>query len=177
MLLKTILVFLTLISFLSMFLTERPIYFSLPFWASLFALSYIDIKTMKLPNGLNVAVFLLGVVYNVMIGQDWRVPVASCAIAAIVLISISVVYTKIRGRQGMGMGDIKLLAAGAVWISPYLLPIVLLFSSISAIIYAMLDRAGRDGSYLSYKLPYGPFLAMAIWFAWIFENQLLVFIL
>ena len=136
----------------------------------LMLLSYIDIQTFKIPDWLNGIILLVGILYNISIDQLW-LPFISFLIAFVFFYSVSIIYTKIRGRQGLGGGDIKLFACGAIWLMPYYLPLVLLISSTSALIYALLsslyDRKKQD------IVPYGPFLALGIWISFLFGESIL----
>ncbi|HRW30908.1 MAG TPA: A24 family peptidase [Emcibacteraceae bacterium] len=170
---KVLLAFLTTASFLMMFLSERPIYFAIPLWALLSALCYYDFKTLKLPNSLTAAVFLLGIVYSIYSEQNPWLTASSFLISSSFLLIVSFVYYKLRGYHGLGMGDIKLFAAGSVWLSPYLLPIVLLLSSLTAIVYYFLIMRDFEITPSEQKIPYGPFLAIAIWLTWLSGENIL----
>ncbi|MCP5380947.1 MAG: prepilin peptidase [Kordiimonadaceae bacterium] len=173
---KILLAFLTIASFLMMFLSERPIYFALPLWILLSALCYYDFKTMKLPNSLTLAVLLLGLVYSLFSNQDPLLTGISFLISTCFLLMVSYSYYKLRGYHGLGMGDVKLFAAGSVWLSPYLLPIVLLISSLTAILYFILIMSNKDNAFLNQKIPYGPFLAIAIWLTWLSGDEILYYL-
>lgn len=173
---KILLVFLILTSFLAMFLSERPFYFALPFWGLLVSLCYIDYKSMKLPNMLTAAVLVLGIGYNFQMRTGYLIPLSSFVIALSSLLLISLLYLRVRKKQGIGMGDVKLFAAGAVWINPYLLPIVMLISSLGAIICVLVFWREEFKAQLNRKIPFGPFLATAIWVIWLFEEKLLLLI-
>ena len=169
---NTLVAFLTITSFLLMFLSERPFYFAVPLWGLLSALCYFDFKTFKLPNILTAGVLILGIIYNIYNDQNLWVPISSFLISSSLLLVISFVYYKWRGQHGLGMGDIKLFAAGAVWLSPFQLPLVLLISSLMGILYFMVSAGRKDTALLKQKIPYGPFLAIAIWLTWLSGNGL-----
>lgn len=176
MIYKILLAFLTTASFLVMFLSERPIYFAIPLWVLLSALCYYDFKTLKLPNSLTAAVLLLGISYSIYSDQDPWLAVISFLISFSFLLIVSYAYFKVRGYHGLGMGDVKLFAAGSVWLSPYLLPIVLLISSLTAIIYFFLMKQRGESDPSKQKIPYGPFLAIAIWLSWLSGEDILYFL-
>ncbi len=173
---KILVVFLILTSFMLMFLSERPLYFAAPLWVILIALCYNDYKIMKLPNLLNAAVLVLGIVFHIHEGSNPLIPFTSFIIGLLSLFGISVLYSILRKKQGLGMGDVKLFAAGAIWLSPYMLPLVMLISSLGAIIFAILFWPESIAKKLERKIPFGPFLAMAIWTVWLFEDHLLLLI-
>jgi len=170
---KTLLVFLMMASFSMMFLSERPIYFAVPLWGLLCSLSFFDFKALRLPNILTALVLCLGIAYNIYIDKNLSVPLTSFLISSALLIIISLTYYKLRGRLGLGMGDIKLFAAGAVWLSPYQLPFVLLISSLTAILYFLISFERVNAAAINQKIPYGPFLAIAIWSVWLSGDYLI----
>ena len=170
---KTLLVFLTLASFSMMFLSERPIYFAVPLWGLLGSLSFFDFRVLRLPNILTALVLCLGIAYNIYTDNNLWVPLTSFLISSTLLIIISLSYYKLRGRFGLGMGDIKLFAAGSVWLSPYHLPFVLLISSLSAILYFLISFERINAAATNQKIPYGPFLAIAIWSVWLSGDYLI----
>lgn len=172
---KISVVFLILASFVLMFLSERPLYFALPFWGLLVALCYSDYKSMKLPNILTGAVLVLGVFFNIQTASGILMPLISFSIALFSLLGLSYFYHKVRGRHGLGMGDVKLFAAGAVWLNPYLLPFVMLLSSVGALIYVALFWRGEITTHMNRKIPFGPFLSLALWLTWLFEEKFMYF--
>ncbi len=72
------------------------------------------------------------------------------------------------------MGDVKLFAAGAVWLNPIVLPIMMLISSIGAILYATPKLMTKKSGLSEFKIPFGPFIAIAIWICWLFEDEILL---
>jgi leader peptidase (prepilin peptidase)/N-methyltransferase len=93
---------------------------------------------------------------------------ASAATGFVLLAAAAVLYAKLRGEPGLGLGDAKLLAASGAWLGAQALPSVLLWACGSAIL-GLLLRAWRSGS-LSGKsrVPFGPFLAFGTWLVWLY---------
>ncbi|WP_347262346.1 A24 family peptidase, partial [Rudaea sp.] len=81
-------------------------------------------------------------------------------------------FKLLTGKEGMGYGDFKLLAALGAWMGPWaLLPIVLLSSLIGAVVGGtLLAVQGRDRAT---PIPFGPFLAAAGWVQFVFGSQIL----
>ncbi len=170
-------VFLALATFAMLFLSERPIYFATALWLLLFTVSYVDFHSFKIPNILNAALLAVGVGYNIYIHQTWWLPAISFLVASLILFIVSVLYARIRGVQGMGGGDIKLFAASAVWLIPEHLPFVLLLSSLTAILYFMASKTASAANNKMQKIPYGPFLSIAIWATWLYGDQMILLFL
>lgn len=167
-----ILAFLMIASFILMFISERPFLFSAILWVLLVALSYFDLKYFRLPNLITAALLISGIIYNIYIKQNIWVPVSSAFIALLFFSTIAVAYYKLRGVHGLGMGDIKLITAGAIWLVPAQLPLVIFLASLSAIIYYLVSPEVSDNS-ASMKVPFGPFLSIAIMCVWLFGEQFL----
>jgi leader peptidase (prepilin peptidase)/N-methyltransferase len=69
----------------------------------------------------------------------------------------------IRGREGLGVGDAKLLAAAGSWVGVLALPTVVLEAGLLGLASAMLLRMSGRRVHASTALPFGPSLALALW--------------
>ena len=69
-------------------------------------------------------------------------------------------YHRLRGREGLGLGDAKLLAAAGAWLGPTALPLVLLIGAGSALLAALATGAHRRPAD---PIPFGPWLALGFW--------------
>lgn len=129
-------------------------------WAMI-VLTFIDLDTQLLPDQITLPLLWLGLTLN--LGATY-VPLASAVIGAmagyLVLWSIFWAFKLATGKEGMGYGDFKLLAAIGAWLGWQMLPMVILLSSlvgaavgISLIVFA---RHGRNT-----PIPFGPYLAAA----------------
>jgi leader peptidase (prepilin peptidase)/N-methyltransferase len=129
-----------------------------------FALAWIDFRCGIIPNWLNLVIVLAG------LARAWLLDGWDAALAAVVdglMIGATVfvlrwLYFRFRGHHGLGLGDVKLLAASAVWIGVAGIPIQLLVGSITALIAAVtLHVTGRTITRHT-ALPFGPFLALGL---------------
>ena len=134
----------------------------------LLTLAWIDAASFRLPDALTLPLLLAG------LGEAlWRDPdhltarAAATAIAYTALWALAAGYRRLRGREGLGMGDAKLLATGGAWLGPAPLPDVLLLAACSALAYAFLLRLRGTQITATLKVPFGPFLAGAIWLIWL----------
>lgn len=158
-----------------LFLSDVSTIFGLLLGIILILVSYIDYQTFKIPDWLNGLILLCGIFYNIFIDEMWF-PIISFLIAGSSFYLLAFIYVKFRGRQGLGGGDIKLFACGAVWLLPYYLPLVLLVSSISALIYSLLGSIFlKESKEKTAKIPFGPFLSLGIWFSFLFGENMLNF--
>jgi leader peptidase (prepilin peptidase)/N-methyltransferase len=131
------------------------------FAAVLVALAGIDWDTTLLPDSMTLPLLWAGLVASAM---GWTLPLSDALWGAVAgylsLWSIYWLFKLTTGKEGMGFGDFKLLAATGAWLGvKMLLPIVLAASLIGAVVgIAMkLSAALREGRYV----PFGPFLAGA----------------
>jgi leader peptidase (prepilin peptidase) / N-methyltransferase len=128
---------------------------------SLLALTMIDIDTQLLPDDITLPLVWAGLLFNL---RDVFVPLSSAVIGAVVgYLSLWAVYwlfKLIRGKEGMGYGDFKLLAALGAWLGWQMLPLIVLLSSLvgAAVGLALVALRGRDHNV---PLAFGPYLAAA----------------
>lgn len=139
--------------------------FALCFTWTLLCLSWIDLDHQILPDTINIGLLWLGLIANL---YGVFCPLSDAIIGAIVgylsLWTFATIFKLITGKQGMGHGDFKLLAALGAWLGWQLLPFIIIFSTfvgaiigISLIIFNKQDRSA--------PIPFGPFLAIAGWIA------------
>ena len=80
---------------------------------------------------------------------------------------IRLVYRQYRGRQGLGLGDVKLMIAAGAWTGLLGISYVILLASIGALVYAALVQfTGRRAINATSVIPFGVFLAPSIWVIW-----------
>jgi leader peptidase (prepilin peptidase) / N-methyltransferase len=139
----------------------------------LIALAGIDVRTQLLPDQLTLPLLWLGLLLSLIpLFVESNASVLGAAIGYLSLWSVYWLFKLLTGKEGMGYGDFKLLAALGAWMGPdALLPIVLLSSLIGAIVGgAFLMLRGHDRST---PIPFGPFIAAAGWAWFMFGEQLL----
>ncbi len=128
---------------------------------SLLALALIDADTQYLPDDLTLPLLWAGLVANLF---GLFTPLASAVIGAVAgylsLWSVYWAFKLIRGKEGMGYGDFKLLAALGAWLGWKMLPLIVLLSSVAGALIglALIAFRGRDHTV---PLPFGPYLALA----------------
>ena len=135
----------------------------LVFTWTLIALAGIDIRTQLLPDQLTFPLLWLGLLLS-LLPMFVAAPSAIIGAAAgyLSLWSVYWLFKLLTGKEGMGYGDFKLLAALGAWMGPVsLLPIILLSSLIGALIGGSLIALRRHQREL--PMPFGPFIAAAGW--------------
>jgi leader peptidase (prepilin peptidase)/N-methyltransferase len=142
------------------------------FTTFLIALSGIDLRTQLLPDQLTLPLMWLGLIAsadNLYFGAK---PALLGAVAGYLsLWSVWWLFKQITGKEGMGHGDFKLLAAIGAWVGlSGVLPTILLSSLVGAIIGSIwLAMKGRDRAT---PIPFGPYLAVAGWVTFFWGEQL-----
>jgi leader peptidase (prepilin peptidase)/N-methyltransferase len=129
----------------------------------LIAASGIDVRTQLLPDQLTLPLMWLGLLLSLLpLRVDPAAAIVGAAIGYLSLWSVYWLFKLATGKEGMGYGDFKLLAALGAWMGPMaLLPTVLLSSLIGAVVGGTaLALQGRDRST---PIPFGPFIAAAGW--------------
>jgi leader peptidase (prepilin peptidase) / N-methyltransferase len=140
---------------------------------SLIALSGIDFRTQLLPDQLTLPLLWLGLLLA-LLPMFVTAPSAiiGAAIGYLSLWSVYWLFKLLTGKEGMGYGDFKLLAALGAWMGPIsLLPIVLLSSLIGALVGVSLIVLRKRDSQI--PMPFGPFIAAAGWVWFVAGNKLL----
>ncbi len=138
----------------------------------LIALSGIDLRTRLLPDQLTLPLLWLGMtaaVENLYVGQ--KAAILGAMAGYLSLWSVYWVFKQLTGKEGMGHGDFKLLAALGAWVGlSGILPTILLSSLVGAIVGSIwLAAKGRDKAT---PIPFGPYLAIAGWISFMWGQDL-----
>ena len=125
------------------------------------ALSFIDFDTQLLPDSITLPLLWAGLLLN--LGGTF-VDLGSAVIGAtagyVSLWSVYWAFRLVTGKEGMGFGDFKLLAAVGAWLGWQMLPLVVLASSfVGAIVGIALMLLAKHGR--NVPIPFGPYLAVA----------------
>lgn len=136
----------------------------------LLALSAIDIRTRRLPDVLNLLLALTGIGVTAMI--DTKLVVEHLAAAAIgygALVAVELGYRHLRGRDGLGRGDSKLLGAIGAWVGLQGLAACLFVGAASAIVFILVaSRVKKTEIRGDLAIAFGPFLALGGWLTWVY---------
>jgi len=132
------------------------------FTALLIAMSGIDWDHKLLPDQLTYLLLWAGLAFNLSGGF---IPIQDAVIGAIAgylsLWSVYWVFKLITGKEGMGYGDFKLLAALGAWLGWQQLPLIIILSAVAGLVIGggfMLLSKNKDK-----QIPFGPYLAIAGW--------------
>lgn len=159
-------------------MTLIPYIAGLILFSFLMVLTYVDIKSYRLPNILTFPLILLGLGLAHILGLPLRDHIIGAVIGYLAFVAIEKAFLKLRGYPGLGRGDAKLLAAGGAWTGWYGLPYIVLLASLAglSIMFAAILTGRLTLQYMKKKaMPFGPFLSFAIllvWFALILQPLL-----
>ncbi len=120
------------------------------------AVIWIDARRLVIPDPLNAAIFTTGVGAALWTGQPSPLSAAAASVggaAALWLVREGV--SRRVGREAMGLGDVKFVAAAGVWIGLAALPAMLFIASAAGLAYALVRKGADDA-----RIPFGPFLAI-----------------
>jgi leader peptidase (prepilin peptidase) / N-methyltransferase len=128
---------------------------------SLLALSFIDFDTQLLPDSITLPLLWGGLLFNLFgVYTDLQSAVIGAIAGYLALWSVYWGFKLATGKEGMGYGDFKLLAALGAWLGWQVLPLTILLSSlvgaVAGIALIVLARHGRN-----VPIPFGPYLAAA----------------
>ena len=148
--------------------------------AVMFAIAAFDARHFIIPDELTVAALLLGFVHATAVATDGVAEGLTAAmlrgcVLALAFFVLRIVYHRLRGRQGIGLGDVKLAGVAGVWLDWPIIPIAIEIAALAALgtilvrhmwLHRPLSRTSR--------LPFGLFLAPAIWAGWLLETMMLL---
>jgi leader peptidase (prepilin peptidase)/N-methyltransferase len=146
---------------------------ALAFTWTLLALAFIDFDTQLLPDQITLPLLWAGLLVNVVGGFTSPVAAIIGAVAGYLLLwSVYWAFKLLTGKEGMGYGDFKLLAALGAWFGWQVLPGTLLVAALAGLAFALgASVLGRRAA--GQPVPFGPFLAIGGWFALIGRDQVL----
>ncbi|HEX9158861.1 MAG TPA: A24 family peptidase [Rhizomicrobium sp.] len=137
-------------------------------WA-LLLLAAIDWRTQLLPDVVTFPLLIAGLIASFVLPLGaWGDHVIGAVAGFAALALIAWAYRRLRGRDGLGLGDAKFLAAIGAWVGWQALPAVVLVGSVFGLLFAIgLSLYGRNLR-MSDRLPFGVFLAPGAWLVWLY---------
>ncbi|WP_114766624.1 prepilin peptidase [Vibrio rhodolitus] len=140
----------------------------------LIAATFIDLDTMLLPDQLTLPLMWAGLALSLF--EISPVNLQDAVIGAMAgylcLWSVYWAFKLLTGKEGMGYGDFKLLAALGAWLGWQYLPMVILLSSLVGLVFGIIQlRMQKKG--IDMAFPFGPYLAIAGWVAMLWGNDIL----
>ncbi len=169
----------TAAAFVAVFVAVGPGALLIPrlaFVASMIALLIIDLEHRLLPNAITVPGIVAGVLFSLVAPPGWRSSLVGLAIGGGVLLATSEVYYRLRDEEGLGMGDVKMLAMIGAFLGWQLMLLTLIIGSMIGSLIG-LGLILRDRRNLKFALPFGTFLALGAILASVAGDRILAWYL
>jgi leader peptidase (prepilin peptidase)/N-methyltransferase len=142
------------------------------------AIAVSDARRFIVPNALTGAAFVLGLIDaglfdNRLVAAALMACLLRAAVTALPLLALMLAYEWWRGRPGLGMGDVKLAAVAGVWLDWLAIVGAIEVAALTALAaYAVWRYVLRRPIDMTTPLPFGLFLAPAIWAGWLAQAAL-----
>jgi leader peptidase (prepilin peptidase)/N-methyltransferase len=150
----------------------------------MFAVAVIDARRFIIPNPLTAAAFALALVHAAVQQSPALLPALSLAIGlaigrgvalALFFLLLRHLYKTIRGREGIGLGDVKLAGVAGAWLDWWMMPIAIELAAVAALlVYFLRQSAFHRAVAATHRVPFGLFFAPAIWLCWVMETTWLI---
>ena len=127
-------------------------------------LAWIDFREGIIPDWLNLAIAGLGLL-RIIVTADFSATVEAIgegAVIGVVFWLLRRLYFAFRGIQGLGLGDVKFLAAAGIWVGVAGIPVVVLVATITALACAGVAQLSGRALTAQTSLSFGPFLAAGL---------------
>jgi leader peptidase (prepilin peptidase)/N-methyltransferase len=144
------------------------------------AIAAVDARRFIIPDELSIVGLALALVHawaNAPYAAVEAVGLAVLRGAALALLffGLRTIYSRLRGRDGIGLGDVKLAGVGGAWLDWLSALLAVEIAALSALaFFALWHLSGRRTFRATSRVPFGVFLAPAIWIAWLIEATLLM---
>ncbi len=146
------------------------------FGCAMIVLFVIDLQHQILPNEITVPGIVVGLVLSVFLEPGWRAALIGAIAGGGSLWLIAASYQWLRGREGLGFGDVKMLAMIGAFLGWKLMLLTLVFASFTGSFVALTLMAARRADWQS-KLPLGTFLALGALLASVFGDAVVAWYL
>jgi leader peptidase (prepilin peptidase)/N-methyltransferase len=138
----------------------------------LISLTFIDVDHQLLPDRITLPLLWLGLLINTQNSfASLEAAVWGATLGYLALWSVYWAFKLLTGKEGMGYGDFKLLAALGAWCGAAALPLIILLSSVAGVILAVILMLFKRHEAQN-PLPFGPYLAIAGWIALLWGDQI-----
>ena len=143
---------------------------------------FIDLKHFIIPNELTFPLMIIGFFksfdpnLNQTIFPNYINSLIGGVFGYLIIWLIIFFYKKVRKKEGMGLGDAKLLAVVGFWFGWFSIPFTIFMSSVVALIFVLPSLINKSRK-MSSQIPFGPYIIIAVIFYVSFSNQIKSFLL
>ena len=152
-------------------------YLAAAFALVMLAIAVIDGHSFVIPDWLNVTAVILAIIHAAALEPDAMLQAIGIAvirgvILALIFFALRYAYMQFRGRQGLGLGDVKLALVAGAWLDWLMIPVAIEIAAVAALSAYLLRQllSGRSISATN-RMPFGLFFAPAIWICWVLEMR------
>jgi leader peptidase (prepilin peptidase)/N-methyltransferase len=149
------------------------------FACALLVLAFIDLEHRILPNPITLGGTVIGFLFSFAFPPGWQASLIGILLGGGVLFVVGELYLRVRGIEGMGMGDVKMLGMIGAFLGWKAVIVTIMLASLSGALIGVILMLARKGD-KQYPLPFGTFLSAAAlvasffgdaWMDW-YVNQL-----
>lgn len=130
------------------------------FGCALIVLFFIDLRHRILPNVITLPGIVVGLLFSVVNPPGWASSLIGILLGGLIPFAIAEIYARVRGEEGLGMGDVKMLAMIGAFLGWKLMILTLVLASFMGSIVGLGLIVARRGD-MKYALPFGTFLTLA----------------
>lgn len=136
-----------------------------------------DARDFIIPDSYSAAAFVLGLAAAIAAETDavsaFAIALARAAVLASAFLALRLAYHRLRGRHGLGLGDVKLAGVAGAWLDWTMLPVVVEIAAFSALTAVLIEQLiARRTLKATTRLPFGLFFAPSIWIGWLLQVAL-----
>lgn len=137
---------------------------------TLLVLAAVDVAVFRLPDVLTLPLTAAGLLAAWLLpaADGWPDHLAGSVAGYGFLALFAWSFRKLRGYDGLGMGDAKLMAAAGAWLGWRALPSVLLLGCLGGLLWWLLARFAAKGEHADPRIPFGAPLCAAVWLTWLY---------
>jgi leader peptidase (prepilin peptidase)/N-methyltransferase len=136
---------------------------------SLLVLALVDLLAFRLPDLLTLPLAGAGLLAaQILPGEHVLDHVGAGALGYVVFWAIAFAYRRLRGKEGLGLGDAKLATAAGCWLGLEPLPSVLLLASVAGILWVLIRALFKGRQAFEQRIAFGVPLCIAIWLVWLY---------
>lgn len=139
------------------------------FGVALLLIAVVDAEHFWLPNILTLTLGAAGLAVSLVFGPGRFIDhVIGAAIGFLALAGLAAAYKRLRGRDGLGGGDARLLAALGAWVGWAGLPSILVWASVAGLSWVLARILMRRPPAPDTALPFGTYMAIGAWLTWLY---------
>jgi leader peptidase (prepilin peptidase) / N-methyltransferase len=144
------------------------------------AIALTDARLGIIPDEWNAAGLTLAVLNAVLQNPDTMVEAMAAAVLrggvlALLFLGLRVAYRGLRGREGIGLGDVKLAVVAGAWLDWLTIPIAVELAAVAGLMTYLVRRCWLGTPlHMTSRLPFGLFFAPAIWLGWLLETTMVL---